>query len=312
VTFSNGDYVAYSDFYFNGMLMVSPPFDLAEYQKYKAMHFEMKKKPATLIYAPHTSGLGFNRDDPYRVASTVYRDGRVYQVDIGMVKGASQENRATDEARRDSFAKNLVTRKTFEIPGPNDVCIPFAYIKDDGKKFRMVGVAMRLLDHPDVEIFFKDMDARNQEPTVASQFRGSRGQVEYFWSYYGPTLGTKLDGVLDHYHHIKLGDYTGQYAFASIARPIPGNDGYEERDETDSQRKSRVTKEMNEGKVPVDYGFMAYYQGDETKANEPNLMLYVIRTASRAVAAGKQPVTEAELKTMAMQIAASIKRRGAD
>lgn len=33
---------------------------------------------------------------------------------------------------------------------------------------------------------------------------------------------------------------------------------------------------------------------------------------NRAVEAGKQPVTETELKTMAMQIAASIKRRRAD
>src|SRR5450830_2053581 len=42
VAFSNKDYVAYSDFYINGMVMVSPPFDLVEYKKYRAMHFEMK------------------------------------------------------------------------------------------------------------------------------------------------------------------------------------------------------------------------------------------------------------------------------
>lgn len=38
-------------------------------------------------------------------------------------------------------------------------------------------------------------------------------------------------------------------------------------------------------------------------------MLYVIRTASRAVAVNKTPVSEDELKEMALQIAASVSLR---
>lgn len=311
VTFNNGDGASLSSFYALGTIEVSPVLEASEYAKYKAEKLNFKNPKMRLERKAHSTGDGFSEDWSMGAAATLFESGRIYAMQTRFLLNTEKEKTET-RAARDAFIKNLATRKTFEIPGPNDICFPFGYIKDDGKEFRMVGVAMRLLDHPDVEIFFKDMEARNQEPTVASQFRGSRGQVEYFWSYYGPTLGTKLDGVLDHYHHIKLGNYTGQYAFASIARPIPGNDGYEERDESDSQRKSRVAKEMNEGKFPLDYGFMAYYQGDETKANEPNFMLYVIRTANRAVEAGKQPVTETELKTMAMQIAASIKRRRAD
>ncbi|MEO8730309.1 MAG: hypothetical protein ABI410_13230 [Rhodoferax sp.] len=311
VTFNNGDSASRSDFFALGSIEVSPVLEASEYAKYKSEELNFKNPQMKLVTTRHPTGEGFNRDWTRGISATLFEAGRIYKMKAPMADEDPLPYRTNVKAARDAFIKNLATRKTFELPSPTDICFPFGYIKGDGKEFRMIGVAMRLLDHPDVEIFFKDMEARNQEDSVASQFRGSRGQVEFFWSYYGPTLGNKLDGVLDHYRSIKLGGYTGQYAFATIARPVPGNDGDEEREESDSERKARIKKDIADGNVPLDYGFMAYYQGDETKVktNEPNLMLYVIRTASRAVAAGKQPVTEAELKAMAFQIAASIKRR---
>lgn len=79
--------------------------------------------------------------------------------------------------------------------------------------------------------------------------------------------------------------------------------------ETQKQRSTRVKREILEGKYRLDYGYMAYYKGDPDKPGEPDLMLSVIRTASRAIEAGKTPVTQEELYAMAKKIAASLKRR---
>ena len=69
-----------------------------------------------------------------------------------------------------------------------------------------------------------------------------------------------------------------------------------------------MKREILEGKYRLDYGYMAYYKGDPDKPGEPDLMLSVIRTASRAIEAGKTPVTQEELYAMAKKIAASLKR----
>jgi hypothetical protein len=209
----------------------------------------------------------------------------------------------------DSLIERFSSRKINQIPSGNGICVPFGFIKDDGSKYRNVGVAMRLIDHPDVEIFFKDTNATTDSADKAPQFKGSRGEVEFFWSYYGPSFGNQLQGTLSHYHDVKLGEYTGKYAFATIARSTDPKEQRYKDGESESTYKARIKQEIADGKRPLDYGFMAYYKGDPTKSNEPDLMLYVIRTASRAVAAGKQPVSEEELKLMALQIAASVKRR---
>ena len=89
----------------------------------------------------------------------------------------------------------------------------------------------------------------------------------------------KIDLAFPGYRSIKLAERSGTASFVEITR----KDG------------------------SLDYGYAAVVNGDHTaKTDAPQLMLYVIRNASRAK--GK-PISKSELKDMAYKIAASIKRR---
>jgi len=241
---------------------------------------------------------------PNYVDAHLFRADRVFIVRVSKYK----EEAAFSEARLQYFLANFSPRAIFELPTQQGICFPYGFIKDDGGKPHYVSVAMRLLDHPDVEIVFQETNADKESPDRLSEYKGSRGHVQNFWSFYKPSQGNKLDGTINHYHDVDLGGFTGIYATATIARPIDPADttGYRENQE---QYSTRVKREMAEGKYPLDYGYMAYYKGDPNKPGEPDLKLSVIRTASRATKVGKTPVTQEELYGMAKKIAASIKRR---
>lgn len=271
---------------------------------------------------------------PHSARLYAYRDGRIY----GIGEEYDYSKTKTGEEIAATFV-NFMPRKAYETPSEKGFCFPFGFMKDDGKAFYNVSVGMRLIDHPDVEITFHDRPASSEEHDRAEgkEYSGSRGNVQRFWSRYGPSDGNLLDGTINHYHDVDLSGYPGQYATATIGRPFstPEKLGYDEPEEeyaarvkrgivekiyrmaadqppafeTPKQRSARVKREILEGKYRLDYGYMAYYKGDPDKPGEPDLMLSVIRTASRAVEAGKTPVTQEELYAMAKKIAASIKRR---
>ena len=264
---------------------------------------------------------------PHSARLYTYRDNRIY--------GIGEEDYSKTRSGKEIAAsvRNFMPRKAYETPTENGFCFPFGFMKVDGRTSYSVSVGMRLVDHPDVEITFRDSYAK----TEVGGGTGSRGNVEYFWSHYGPSDGNLLDGTINNYHDVDLSGYTGQYATATIARPFSTpsiqyhNESKEEyaarvqREiaekmyraeadippafETQKQRSTRVKREIAEGKYQLDYGYMAYYKGDPDKPGEPEFMLSVIRTASRATAVGKTPVTQEELYAMAKKIAASIKRR---
>ena len=298
-SFSDATTIEISGFSSEGVISVGPAISLKEFQKYKNKYAHPSSKDTEASLFKN----GFKSDWLTGSDAFVFSGNRIYGY-----QNTGPRDKFLYKAGRDYFLANFSARSQFVLPKEQGICIPYGFIKDDGTRERYVGVAMRLLDHPDVEIFFKDSNASVEDPSRAPQFKGSRGHVENFWSFFrGPTMGNQLQGTLNHYHDIKLGGFTGQYAIATIVRPTDARRIKD--DESESDYKSRMKQEIAEGKHPLDYGFMAYYKGDPTQKDEPDLMLYVIRTASRATAVGKQPVSEAELKEMALQIAASVKRR---
>jgi hypothetical protein len=313
VAFNNGNGIGRSRFYPGGSVDVSKVITFSEFEKFKKEFTSIKNEKVSLSSTIDKDGMGFKHDWSMGAAIWVYRADRIYAYEKRAVLPGIDE---LDKAKKqvNEFPANFKTRSLFELPKDAGICFPYGFVKDDTNRYRDVGVAMRLLDHPDIEIFFQDRDAAREDANRAPQFRGSRGNVENFWSLYGPTRGNKLEGSLNRYHDIKLAGFTGQYAFATIARPLDSDPTEAVIDESGHQE--RMKKELADAQRSLDYGFMAYYKGDPEKnigapdeKRDPDLMLYVIRTASRAVAAGKQPVSEEELKKMALQIAASVKRR---
>jgi hypothetical protein len=309
--FNNGDYEGRASIYVDGSIEVSQKVDDIFFENYKKKAMSLKNDRLKVQRFLNSSGNGYNTDWIRGASALIFLNNQIFTFELH-TDGKLQEDLMDAKKKRGVFLRDFTYRKIFELPEQNGVCIPYGFIKDKGEMYRDVGVAMRLINHPDIEIFFKEGNASNGQKDILPQFKGSRGEVEYFWSYYGPSVGNQLQGTLNHYYDIKLGGYTGKYAFATIARSTDPNEPRSKEDETVSDYKARVKKEIADGKRPLDYGFMAYYKGDPSKTDEPDLMLYVIRTASRAIAAGKQPVSEEELKTMALQIAASIQRRKVD
>lgn len=308
VVFSNDDRLKHSDVFVDGAISVSSITSNQEFLKFKKEFTESKNKKLPQKFTLHNDGKGFNLDLPQGVATSLFLASRIYQYE-DHTYGNNSDELTKAKLNRDDFIKNFESRQLFDLPKQSGVCIPYGFIKDEGGKHRHVGVGMRLVDHPDVEIFFKDGNSMEEDEHLASQFKGSRGQVEYFWSFESNSIGNLLQDTSNPYHDIKLGEYSGKYAFATIARPSENTSADGRYDKNEQNRVALIAKEINEGKHPLDYGFMAYYKGDPDKKNEPDLMLYVIRTASRAVAVNKTPLSEDELKKMALQIAASIRLR---
>ncbi len=189
-----------------------------------------------------------------------------------------------DEAAQ-IFVRNFSPRPLYTLPKGEGVCIPYGFIADDGKPGRHVAVTMRLVEHPDVEIFFKDQNGPRPYKTGAAlpnktgvSLPDSKRLNFIFLSLEAlKTNGIKV--LFPGYRTTKLGGYPGTASFFEIKRK-------------DGTR---------------DYGYAVHVAGDYTADTDmPHLMLYVIRTASRAK--GK-PVSKNELKDIAIKIAASVKRR---
>ena len=210
--------------------------------------------------------------DTYTIWLKMYVGNRIVFHQASSIDTASE----ADEAAQ-TFVRNFQPRPLFDLPKGEGVCIPYGFIADDGKPARQVGVTMRLIDHPDVEIFFEDQTAPRPYKTGA-KLADAKHLNFFFWE----EVAQGTDGIkvlFPGYRSIKLAGFAGIASFVEIKK----KDG------------------------SLDYGYAAHVAGDHTAATDtPQLMLYVIRTASRAK--GK-PVSKNELKEMANKIAASIKRR---
>ncbi|AQH02154.1 hypothetical protein A9R05_24430 [Burkholderia sp. KK1] len=167
-------------------------------------------------------------------------------------------------------------RKNFEIPVEKGMCLPGIFVSSSQIHRHDIGVTFRLKNHPDVTIFFRE---------ITSGFRLSlpaQKMNEFIWQYSGLGSTVKLDHDPISFHQTTLAGRKGVSSFGTITR----DDG------------------------TTDYGYLATVQGDPNAAvDTPDLTLLVQRTAKYAK--GNPPVSKDELKQIAKNIAASIKRRPA-
>lgn len=179
---------------------------------------------------------------------------------------------------------NVRAREMFEVPAEPGICLQNAFLPDQGGVKRSVGVPYRFKDHPEVEVFFSDSSA-GPLPRANSKRQTAADEVQFFWeARYGSgdkqhkLIHPHVPGIAQ-FPDVRLGGYKGKASFVEITH----------RDNS------------------IDYGYMAYVKGD-AGANEdsPTLMLYVIRTASRAKG---EPLSKDQIKEMAERIAASVRRR---
>jgi len=191
------------------------------------------------------------------------------------------EKRAQEEF--DTVISGLQPRSLYAVPAMPGVCLPYAFIRDDGTRRRYIAMTYRLREHPDVTIMLKDRNAVETDPKANPAVYDPEGISDAFWSRYDSTYRQSLKSVWsDPYRRIKLADSKGVESFVKIVR----EDG------------------------SVDHGYLVVARGDpHAKQDTPDLMLYVIQHSKNAKAKGIEPVTKEAFIEMAQTIAASVKRR---
>lgn len=180
--------------------------------------------------------------------------------------------------------ENLRARDTFVVPKGEGICIQGGYLPEVKNPSYAVGVTYRLKEHPEVEIFFKEAYSIANRSSGDS-VRSAADQVRLFWEarFGGDDKEHKLihphiPGVVQ-FPNVTIGDYKGKSSFVELTH----------KDDS------------------VDYGYMAYALGDADGEHfPPMLMIYVVRTASRAVG---EPLSKDQIKEMAERIVASVRRR---
>ena len=203
--------------------------------------------------------------------------------------------------------RNFRARSLYELPTEQGVCVPYGFVKDDRPQKRSMGTIMRLKDHPDVKILFRDQSALFNENFKKEESASVEQELRAFWE--RPDWGGVKYQALGFrkFPSVQIGGYKGQSTFVEITRPTRSSK-YE--CSWDDQYFSKAEKKAA-GCLPqtLDYGYIAYVKGDpDAKEDTPNLLLYVMQNSEDAPD-GKPTIGKDELKKMADTIAASIKRR---
>ena len=202
-----------------------------------------------------------------------------------LVRTWAGRDRSWSEGRKDfeRFVDGIASRQTLAVPSLQGLCIPYAFIKDEGTRHRYIAMTYRLRKHPDVTILLKDQNAVETDPKANPAVYDPEGISDAFWSRYDSTYRKSLKSVWsDPYKRTKLADSKDIESFVKIVR----EDG------------------------SVDHGYLVVARGDpHAKQDTPDLMLYVIQHSKNAKAKGIEPIAKEAFIEMAQTIAASVKRR---
>ncbi|WP_300729942.1 T6SS immunity protein Tli4 family protein [Pseudomonas sp.] len=272
-----------------GMVAEDAPIDTPEY----------KTDDNTLIYTL--------QDKSGATASTfIYQAGRIYffrtSEDELPVAGAA----AKVKSRQANFLQNFRPRALYEVPQEKGFCMPYGFVKDDSPQKRSMGTIMRLKDHPDVRILFRDQSASfmksysgEENPTVEKELRAFWERPDWDGVNY-QALGFRK------FPSVQMGGYKGQSTFVEITRSTRSKGQCTWDDQYFSKAEKKEAGCLPQTK---DYGYIAYVKGDpDAKEDTPNLLLYVMQDSEDAPD-GKPTIGKDELRKMADTIAASIKRR---
>jgi Tle cognate immunity protein 4 C-terminal domain len=211
-------------------------------------------------------------------------------VDSAMLWLSSSGLGTTWEAQKKRFntlVDGISSRKPGEVPtSAAGICLPYAFIRDDGAPRRHIATTYRLKAHPDITIMLRDVTAAREDPKANPHIYDPEAKSDDFWTRYDSAYRKSLRSVWSTpYKNIKLADSVGVESFVKIVR----EDGFE------------------------DYGYLVVARGDpDAKLDTPDLMLYVIQNSKSAKAKGVTPLGKEAVLRIAQAIAASVKRRPAN
>lgn len=203
-----------------------------------------------------------------------------------------------DEAARiaepavQSLMKSFRPRELYEVPSEQGFCLPYGFITGgSGQESHDMGVTYRLIDHPDVTIFFQDMG-------INKAFWKDDGSIKEavtaMWTRSYLMGADKKELLSPKWQKIEMDGREGMGTFVKATyNNVPTYD-----------YNGHVTERHNY----INYGYLAYVRGaKETRNKKPDLLLYISQSSSQVK--DKPPMSKDEFFEIAKHITRSVTRR---
>ena len=227
------------------------------------------------LYERRVYTLYINKDN------RLYHFWKKYDKDTGDKSQTAEKQWRDKEPEVLSLLKRFRARKLYEVPAEQGFCLPYGFIAgDSGQEKRNMAVTFRLKEHPDVTIFFQDLGAEPEAGFHRPENENAKDFVTYLWNrkYQWSSISKEL--ISPKWRKIEMDGRKGLGTF--------------------------VRSEFKNGSV--DYGYVAYVQGNHNARNlEPDLLLYVMQNSDQLN--GHPPMDKNELEKMAEHIISTVKRR---
>jgi len=195
--------------------------------------------------------------------------------------GYPEKSKAENIELFKSFAERVVPRPMFSIPNEPGVCLPYSFIRDDGRHLRDVSATYRSKAYPDVSIIIQDSTPSESPSSPSNAKAQSQFVLNEFWSQYEHSeTGRKVSAAWGPRttQAVRIDGRKGLSTFVKIVR-VDGS---------------------------IDYAYSAHVSGG---TETPDLTLHVIREANSAQARGTTSTGQKELLELAQRIVATIRRR---
>ena len=293
--FPDGQRIFNSSLSFMGLIAVSHPVDDATRKRFfqaaerakvddaktlKERHgISVFDYPASLEALPTAKqqAVAWRIGPSYSVYMEVGRSGLWWNV------SSRPDRLQTLEAYYEVLVQGISARSLYAVPSDPGVCLPYAFIRDDGKHRRRINTTYRLKDHPDITIWLEDQGARRVQKGQDPHLYSATERTDYFWMQDYSSARLSVRSLWrDLYKNVSLPAGKGVESFVALKR----KDGTE------------------------DYGYLLAIRGDpDSQGDKPDLLMYVIRDAANAKSKGIEPVNQEKVLEIGRAIAASIHHR---
>ncbi|MGG5838018.1 T6SS immunity protein Tli4 family protein [Huaxiibacter chinensis] len=191
-----------------------------------------------------------------------------------------------------SLIKRFHSRELYEVPAEQGFCLPYGFVAgDSGQEPHEIGVTYRLIDHPDVTIFFRALGVNEEVLTDEGSIKEA---VTKMWNQSYLMGADKKEMLSPKWQRIEMDGREGMATYVKATyNNFPTYD-----------YAGHVTEYNNY----INYGYLAYIRGDKnTRNKEPGLLLYVSQFGHQAK--NKQPMDKDELFKIAEHITRTVQRR---
>lgn len=243
----------------------------------KARHENKPYEPFSNLPIGNKNGFGYQIGD--QQLFILHMDSYIFSW-LGGYRGISKE-----EAKKnyDIALSGIEVRPLFKVPHKKGVCLPYAFIHDDGNTEHRIAMTYRLKKHPDVTVNLKSSSA---QPTPAKDDRPETATNEYNISDYWSQRMMSVNQFETLWHRprsmrsVRLAGHEGLASFVSVIR--------------------------NKGDDPdVIYRAVARGNPDAPEA-APDIELVVEQERGNAIKRNIKPLTQDEVLALAKQIAATV------